>query len=115
MVIDGDGALRQSREAYDTKVAGVVSGAGTYRPGLVLDKQSESARRLPVSLVGKVFCKVDAQYSPIDVGDLLTSSPTAGHAMKATDSTRAFGAIIGKALRPLRAGCDVIPILIALG
>src|SRR5207302_11391321 len=47
MVIDGNGALRQSREAYDTKVAGVVSGAGTYRPGLVLDKQSESARRLP--------------------------------------------------------------------
>ena len=31
LVIDHDGSLRQSRDAYDTKVAGVVSGAGTYR------------------------------------------------------------------------------------
>jgi hypothetical protein len=115
VVIDCEGGLRKSRAAYDMKVAGVVSGAGTFRPGVVLDKRPDSAGRLPVSLVGKVFCKVDAQYSPIDVGDLLTSSPTPGHAMKATDPTRAFGAIIGKALRPLQAGCDLIPILIALG
>ena len=115
VVIDQGGALRQSHQAYDTKVAGVVSGAGTYRPAIVLDKQQVSLNRLPVSLVGKVFCKVDAQYSPIEVGDLLTSSPTLGHAMKATDPSRAFGAVIGKALRPLRGGSDLIPILISLG
>jgi len=114
VVIDRDGALRQSHEAYDTKVAGVVSGAGAYRPGIVLDKQQLSANRLPVSLVGKVFCKVDAQYSSIEVGDLLTSSPTPGHAMKATDPHRAFGAVIGKALRPWCDGCGLIPILISL-
>jgi hypothetical protein len=116
VVIDQDGALRQSDAAYDTKVAGVVSGAGIYRPGIVLDKQQPaSPNRLPVSLVGKVFCKVDAQYSSIEVGDLLTSSPTPGHAMKATDPARAFGAVIGKALKPWRDGSGLIPILIALG
>jgi hypothetical protein len=115
VVINHDGALRQSQEAYDTKVAGVVSGAGAYRPAIVLDRQRAGANRLPVALVGKVFCKVDAQYAPIEVGDLLTTSETPGHAMKATDPGRAFGAIIGKALRPLRAGSGLIPILIALG
>ena len=56
-----------------------------------------------------------ALYSPIVVGDLLTTSPTPGHAMKATDPRRALGAIIGKALRPWRDGSGLIPILIALG
>jgi hypothetical protein len=57
---------------------------------------------------------VDARYSPIEVGDLLTTSPTLGHAMKATDSQKAFGSVIGKALSPLVAGQGLIPILIAL-
>lgn len=99
-MIGQNGALRQSHDAYDTKVAGVVAGAGTYRPGIVLDRQDVSTRRLSISLVGKVFCKVDSRYAPIAVGDLLTSSPTPGHAMKAADPNRAFGAIIGKALQP---------------
>jgi hypothetical protein len=115
LVIGPDGILRQSNDAYDTKVAGVVSGAGTYRPGVILDHQQSQANRLPVSLVGKVFCKVDAQYSSIEVGDLLTSSSTPGHAMKATCPRRAFGAVIGKALRAMRDGQGLIPILIALG
>ena len=114
VVIDDGGALRESRVAYDKKVAGVVSGAGDYRHGLVLDKRSSDERRVPVALVGKVYCKVDAQQSPIDVGDLLTTSATPGHAMKATDSIRAFGAIIGKALKALPRGTGLIPILVAL-
>lgn len=64
--------------------------------------------------MGKVYCKVDARYAPVEVGDLLTTSPTAGHAMKADDPFKAFGAVIGKALRPLAAGQEMIPILIAL-
>jgi hypothetical protein len=115
LVIDDGGVLRPSSKAYDTKVAGVASGAGAYRPGIVLDRRERSAKRLPVSLVGKVFCKVDAQYSSIEVGDLLTSSPTPGHAMKATEPHRAFGAVIGKALAQWRDGIGLIPILVALG
>ena len=34
--------------------------------------------------------------------------------MKAAEPLRAFGAVIGKALRPLNAGQALIPILIAL-
>jgi hypothetical protein len=69
---------------------------------------------MPLALLGKAYCKVDAQYSAIEVGDLLTTSPTPGHAMKASDPLQAFGAVIGKALRPLSAGQGVVPILIAL-
>jgi hypothetical protein len=114
VVLNQHGLVRPGNEAYDKKVAGVVSGAGDYRPAIVLDRQLSQASRLPVALMGKVCCKVDAQYSPIEVGDLLTTSATLGHAMKATDPLKAFGSVIGKALRPLNAGQGIIPILIAL-
>ena len=64
--------------------------------------------------MGKVYCKVDADYASIEVGDLLTTSSTPGHAMKADDPFKTFGAVIGKALRPLKAGRGLIPILVAL-
>jgi hypothetical protein len=69
---------------------------------------------MPVALIGKVTCKVDARYGSVEIGDLLTTSPTPGHAMKAVDYASAFGAVIGKALRPLSEGCDLVPILVAL-
>lgn len=114
VVLNQHGHVRPGDEAYDKKVAGVVSGAGDYRPAIILDKQRSRASQLPVALMGKVCCKVDAQYSPIEVGDMLTTSPTPGHAMKAADPLKAFGSVIGKALRPLNDGQGMIPILIAL-
>jgi hypothetical protein len=115
MVIDSEGALRESDQAYDKRVAGVISGAGNYKPGLILDKQQDSSsNRMPIALMGKVYCKVDASYGAIEVGDLLTTSPTPGYAMKADDPMKAFGSVIGKALRPLGGGQGLIPILIAL-
>lgn len=114
MVLGNEGALSESQHAYDKRVAGVISGAGNYKPGIVLDKQQTSGNRQPVALLGKVFCKVDAQFGAIEVGDLLTTSPTPGHAMKTNDPFKAFGAVIGKALRPLTEGQGFIPILIAL-
>jgi hypothetical protein len=114
VVIDQEGALRPSQQAYDKKVAGVVSGAGGYRPGIVLDRQQSHDGRASVALVGKVYCKVDAQYASIEVGDLLTTSATPGHAMRANDPVKIFGSVIGKALRPLMEGQGLIPILIAL-
>ena len=114
MVIDSSGALRPSTEAYDRRVAGVVSGAGDLKPGLVLGKQPGKPDRTPIALVGKVYCRVDADFGPIEIGDLLTTSSTAGHAMKAIEPARAFGAVIGKALRPWTSGQGLIPILVAL-
>jgi len=114
MVLGDEGALHQSHQPYDKRVAGVVSGAGEYKPAIVLDKQQSERKRQPIALLGKVYCKVDAQYGGIEVGDLLTTSPTPGHAMKTSDPFKAFGAVIGKALSPLKEGHGLIPILIAL-
>jgi hypothetical protein len=114
MVIAENERLRQCLEPYDTKVAGVFSGAGACRPGVILGRQPSVQARIPLALAGKVYCKVDALYSPVEIGDLLTTSPTPGHAMKALDTSRAFGAILGKALRPLIGGRGVIPVLVSL-
>jgi hypothetical protein len=57
---------------------------------------------------------VTAENGAIEIGDLLTTSALRGHAMKASDSARAFGAVIGKALKPWREGTGLVPILIAL-
>jgi hypothetical protein len=113
MVLGDDEVLWPCSEPYDRRVAGVVSGAGDYRPAIVLDASGEVDRR-PVAVVGKVYCNVDATYGSIGVGDLLTTSASPGFAMRATDAARAFGAVIGKALRPLQSGQSMIPILVAL-
>jgi hypothetical protein len=114
MCLDRGGGVRPSSSAYDRSVAGVISGAGAYQPGILLDKQAGRSGRVPLALVGKVFCRVSADEAPVEVGDLLTTSSTPGHAMKAVDRQRAFGATIGKALAPLATGQGLIPILIAL-
>jgi hypothetical protein len=114
MVIDAEGMLSPSDRPYDKRVAGVVSGAGSYKPGLILDKQKSATNRMPIGLMGKVYCKVDASYGSIEVGDLLTTSQTKGHAMRTDDPMKAFGSVIGKALESLASGEGLIPILIAL-
>lgn len=58
MVLGDDGKLQPSQKAYDKRVAGVISGAGDYKPGIVLDKQQSQGGRMPIALLGKVFCKV---------------------------------------------------------
>jgi hypothetical protein len=114
MVLAEGGTIRRCDRAYDKRVAGVISGAASYRPAIILDRQPDVTGRKPLALIGKVYCKVDATREPVDVGDLLTTSETAGHAMKALDPIRAFGAVLGKALQPLKDGSGLIPILVAL-
>jgi hypothetical protein len=114
VVIGDDGALRRSIIAYDRRVAGVVSGAGDYRPGIILGRKDGGDGRPAVALVGKVACKVDASYGAIEIGDLLTTSDTPGHAMRAADPALAFGAVIGKALAAVPGGRALVPILVAL-
>lgn len=114
MVIEEGGKLQQSTIPYDKKVAGIISGAGDKKPGIILDKKKYQGSRKPVALMGKVYCKVDANFAPINVGDMLTTSSTKGYAMKALDPALSFGAVLGKALRSLKKGKGLIPILIAL-
>jgi hypothetical protein len=114
VVIDEEGAVNRSTQAYDKRVAGVISGAGDYKSGIILDNQVARKDRIPVALMGKVYCNVDARPSPIGVGDLLTTSSTPGHAMKVDDPVRASGATIGKALKGLAGGQGLLPILVSL-
>jgi hypothetical protein len=114
MVIDNEGALRMSDKAYDRAVAGVVSGAGVFRPAIVLDQRTAGETRANIALVGKVYCKVDADAGPIAVGDLLTTSGRPGHAMKVGDPLKGFGSVLGKALRSMDSGQGLLPILVAL-
>lgn len=114
MALDAKGKLRPSTEPYDRRVAGIVAGAGDLRPGIILGRQRDTIKRVPIALFGRVYCMVDATDAPIAVGDLLTTSSTRGSAMKATHSAMAFGAIIGKALQPLASGTGLIQVLVAL-
>lgn len=120
VVLDDDGSLTTSVTPYDSRVAGIVSGAGDRAPALVLDRPAIDAAagpalRSPVAVVGKAWCWSDATEEPIKVGDLLTTSGTEGHAMRASDRLAALGAVIGKALSPLNAGTGHVLVLVGLG
>ena len=102
---DHPGELLTCRKPYDSKVAGVISGAGGLHSGMVMGQAGTLAfGDLPVTLAGRVYCLADATQSAIAPGDLLTTSASIGHAMKATDHDRATGAILGKAMTPLAKG-----------
>lgn len=65
-----------------------------------------------VTLGAFSHCKVDADIAPIQPGDLLTTSPTNGHAQKVLDKSEAIGAIVGKALGSLEKGKGKIPVMV---
>jgi hypothetical protein len=109
------GQLRVARQAYDKTVAGIVSGAGDVQPGMLMGQDGTLASgKHPVALTGRVYCRVDAQYGAIRPGDLLTTSPTSGHAMKATDFGKAQGAILGKAMTSMETGTGLVLVLVSL-
>lgn len=113
MSLNQKGTLEPCCKSYDGKVVGVIAGAGKYKPGIVMDK-SGAPNRLPVAIMGKVYCKVDARKVAIEIGDLVTTSEERGCAMKATDKIQAFGTVIGKALQPAKGSITMIPILVNL-
>jgi hypothetical protein len=67
-----------------------------------------------------VRVKADGSYGAIKVGDLLTTSATLGHAMKAQPVELGGaeiyrpGTIIGKALEPLNSGTGLIEVFVTL-
>lgn len=109
------GELVISRTAYDRKIAGVISGAGGVKTGMLMGQQgSEADGATPVALSGRVYCWADASTQPIEPGDLLTTSDLAGHAMKVTDHARAQGAVLGKAMSSLESGKGLVLVLVSL-
>ena len=97
------GQMRVADKEYDTTVSGIISGANGVEPGITLTQKGTVADgSLPVASVGRVWCWCDADAGgAIAAGDLLTTSATLGHAMKANDARRERGAILGKAMSPL--------------
>ena len=56
---------------------------------------------------------VTGENGAIKRGDFIVTSSTAGHAMKGTDTSRMFGAVIGKALQEFDGnGTGVILVLV---
>jgi hypothetical protein len=103
-----------SANAYDTRVAGVIS----ERPGLTLGEAG--ADKVLVATTGRVKVKVDATRAPIQVGDLLVTSEREGTAMKSMPldlggtPIHRPGTLIGKALEPLEKGTGEILVLLSL-
>jgi hypothetical protein len=116
VVIDEEnpGALTLSDQPYDRRVAGIVSGAGGVKPGLTLSQRGVLDDGRNVALGGRVYVKATVSNGPIKPGDMLTTSGTAGYAMRVSDYGRAQGAVIGKAMSSLDEGTGLVLVLVSL-
>lgn len=119
LVIGENGLLDHCDGEFDTRVVGVVLGDERI-PGTVSGRaakseqegEEESSHQVPVAMAGQVSVLADAKYGEISPGDLLTTSPTSGHAMLVKDRARASGAIIGKALSSLDKETGLVRMLV---
>lgn len=135
-----DRAVERSSSARSTRVIGVYStqpgvlgGAGTPEeqaarraeaaeaagiedPQSLTEAQRQKIKTsdgmVEVAIAGIVPVKVSAENGAIQRGDLLTTSSTPGHAMKATDPQ--LGTIVGKAMGELDSGTGTIEMLVML-
>lgn len=116
VVIDEEnpGRLKMSNCPYDKRVAGVVSGAGGLNPGLTLSQRGIVENGINVALSGRVYALADCSNGAIKPGDMLTTSSIQGHAMKATDRERSYGAVIGKAMSSLEQDRGLVLVLVSL-
>jgi hypothetical protein len=112
LVIGSDGLLNRSNQPYQTSVVGVYS----TQPGFLAgagDENADLSGQIPLAVMGVVPVKVTAENRSIQLGDLLSSSSTPGHAMPAGVDPEP-GTIIGKALESWETGSGVIQMLVML-
>lgn len=117
IAIDTTGVRRFAKvaKAYSTLVAGIYS----TKPGVLATPHHPedpriASEEIPLAVVGIVPCKVTNENGQIRAGDLLVASSREGYAMKGTDQKRMNGAVIGKALQPLKGATGVIEVLVSL-
>jgi hypothetical protein len=101
-------------KAYQKGIVGIVSGANGVKHGMLLEQDDVLAGNTKVAIAGRVYVKATAQNGAIKAGDFLTSSNTAGYAMKSTNRRKAYGAVIGKALTNLESGEGFVLVLVGL-
>lgn len=115
MVIDVTGTRRFARSAAanSTLVSGVyATKPGVLaRPGDVAGDLKWTETEVPMAIVGIVPCKVCDEGGAIEPGDLLVTSSTPGHAMKAP-ANPAAGTLLGKALGRLDGKSGKVEILL---
>jgi hypothetical protein len=108
------GNLAMSSKAYDRRVAGIVSGAGGVKPGIVLVQEGKLDQGQNIALSGRVYAMATNCNGVIKPGDLLTTSDIPGRLMKATDSSLWSGAIVGKAMSGLDESSGLVLCLVNL-
>ena len=106
-----DRMVELSTEPFATAVIGVHSTQPAVLAGA--PDTDDPLEGIPVALTGIVPCKVSAENGPIHRGDLLVTSSTPGHAMRAGDNPPQ-GTVLGKALGELEEGTGVILVLVTL-
>jgi hypothetical protein len=105
--------VERSTVAHSTRVAGVYA----TKPGVLLterDIEADQGDTVPMGVIGVIPTKVSGESGAIQRGDLLVTSSTPGHAMRA-GAQPAAGTIIGKALEPFDgAGTGRINVLVSI-
>jgi len=108
----GTRQVEKCSEPYSRLVAGVYA----TKPGVLLTPENIDADlsgKVPLGVIGVIPTKVSAENGPITAGDLLVTSSTPGHAMKADLSKLQIGEAIGKALDNFTGpGTGVIEVLV---
>jgi len=107
-----DRTVEKSDAAYSTRVVGVYA----TKPGVLLTERGIDETledTVPMGVVGVIPTKVSGENGPIRRGDLLVTSATPGHAMKADPEALRVGAVLGKALENFDgAGTGLIKVLV---
>ena len=110
--IGGAGTPEEQRAAVDEALARAGYENGEDVPAHVLEELAIDDGAVDVAIAGIVPVKVSTENGPVLRGDLLTTSATPGHAMKATEQVP--GTILGKAMGTLEEGTGVIEALVIL-
>ncbi|MGE5041732.1 MAG: beta strand repeat-containing protein [Candidatus Levyibacteriota bacterium] len=100
-------SIKRSASAYDNKILGVISS----NPAFIGNAHSESDPNAKlVSLQGQVSTSVNNENGIIHKGDYLTTSSTAGVAMKASKP----GLMVGRALEDFTGTTGTISVLVSV-
>jgi hypothetical protein len=102
------GCYRLCSDPCSGRVAGVISTG----PGVILGESEAGEQSAVLALIGIVPVHVTDEGGPIQVGDLLVSSSTPGHAMRWSGSEPCPCALVGKALEPMTEDNGIILVLL---